>query len=136
MNSYTTQLTTKSSTGFFPPSLPQGGNSPSLCLASSTLGVIGCIMVRSLFLQSDVTLISIRSPSAEHIWWDQGTAMVQAGILPPYVPYPLDGGKQMLRLPAAGIETARMLVDETDGTSNEMFGSDWGVQDVTKENFQ
>ncbi|KAF8911887.1 hypothetical protein CPB85DRAFT_1302927 [Mucidula mucida] len=27
----------------------------------------------------------------EHIWWDQGTAMIQAGIMPSIVPFPLDG---------------------------------------------
>ncbi len=52
--------------------------------------------------------------------------MIQAGIMPSVVPFPLDGGKQMLRLPVAGVECAKMLVDETDGKSNEMFG--WGLQ--------
>ncbi|TFK74452.1 hypothetical protein BDN72DRAFT_955784 [Pluteus cervinus] len=63
----------------------------------------------------------------EHIWWDQGTVMVQAGIIPTHIPFPLGTGASSLRLPIAGVETARMLIDETNGTSNEMFGSSWGV---------
>lgn len=65
---------------------------------------------------------------AEHIWWDQGTALLQAGVLPTHVPYPTPDGNRTLRLPVAGSESARMLVDETDGTSNEMFGGEWGLQ--------
>ncbi|KAJ7581138.1 NTF2-like protein [Mycena floridula] len=64
----------------------------------------------------------------EHIWWDQATVLLQAGLIPSHVPFPLEGGQQTLRLPAAGVETARLLADETDGKSNEMFGSDWGIQ--------
>ncbi|THV05373.1 NTF2-like protein [Dendrothele bispora CBS 962.96] len=64
----------------------------------------------------------------EHIWWDQATALKQAGVLPSHLPYPYPDGKQKLRLPVAGVEAARLLVDETDGKSNEMFGSDWGIQ--------
>ncbi|KAE9400873.1 NTF2-like protein [Gymnopus androsaceus JB14] len=59
----------------------------------------------------------------EHIWWDQATALLQAGILPSY-------GQKRLRLPVAGAESARLLMNEMDGKSNEMFGSDWGVQDA------
>ncbi|KAK0446529.1 uncharacterized protein EV420DRAFT_1569793 [Desarmillaria tabescens] len=62
----------------------------------------------------------------EHIWWDQGTALLQAGLIPTQVPFPLEGGKQMLRLPVAGQECVRLLVNERDGKSNEMFG--WGIQ--------
>ncbi|RDB20497.1 hypothetical protein Hypma_012461 [Hypsizygus marmoreus] len=61
----------------------------------------------------------------EHIWWDQGTALRQAGILPTHVPYATPEGSQALRLPVAGAECAAMLVDEANGRSNEMFGSDW-----------
>ncbi|ESK93766.1 carboxymethylenebutenolidase [Moniliophthora roreri MCA 2997] len=62
----------------------------------------------------------------EHIWWDHATALLQAGVLPSHVPHGETG--QRLRLPVAGAEGARLLVDETDGTSNVMFGSEWGVQ--------
>lgn len=64
---------------------------------------------------------------AEHIWWDQASALMQVGALPSHVPYPSPDGKQVLRLPVAGAESARMLANETDGKSNEMFGKDWGV---------
>ncbi|KAF9268248.1 NTF2-like protein [Marasmius fiardii PR-910] len=53
----------------------------------------------------------------EHIWWDHASALFQAGILPSHVSH--EG--QKLRLPIAGVEGARLLVDETDGTSNEMI---------------
>ncbi|OAQ65257.1 dienelactone hydrolase [Pochonia chlamydosporia 170] len=59
----------------------------------------------------------------EHIWWDQGTALRQAGLLPTHLPGP-DG--RMLRLPVAGVECARLLVDETDGKSNEMIEGEIG----------
>ena len=56
--------------------------------------------------------------------------MLQAGILPSHVPFPLNsGGTSMLKLPVAGQETARLLANETDGKSNEMF--EWGL--VTSE---
>jgi carboxymethylenebutenolidase len=54
----------------------------------------------------------------EHIWWDQGTALRQAGLLPTHLPGPQG---QLLRLPVAGAECARLLADETDGRSNEMI---------------
>lgn len=63
----------------------------------------------------------------EHIWWDQATALRQAGILPSHLPYSGTGGGT-LRLPIAGAECAEMLLDERNGKSNEMMGDDWGVQ--------
>ena len=60
---------------------------------------------------------------SEHIWWDQGTALLQAGVLPSHVNHS-DG---QLRLPVAGEESSRLLLDETDGESNQMFGPEWGV---------
>ncbi|KAK1227944.1 hypothetical protein PQX77_009046 [Marasmius sp. AFHP31] len=62
----------------------------------------------------------------EHIWWDHASALLQAGVIPSHVPH----GDKKLRLPVAGVEGARLLVDETDGTSNEMIGTGWGTQDV------
>jgi carboxymethylenebutenolidase len=65
----------------------------------------------------------------EHIWWDQATVLRQAGILPTHVPYTvLSGLGGTLRLPVAGVECAHMLLDETNGKSNEMMGPDWGLQ--------
>lgn len=64
----------------------------------------------------------------EHIWWDQATVLRQAGILPTHLPYPTPEGNRSLRLPVAGPECAAMLADEANGTSNSMFGNDWGLQ--------
>ncbi|KAF5370068.1 hypothetical protein D9758_001389 [Tetrapyrgos nigripes] len=77
-----------------------------------------------------VAVVNVRGDRLyhEHIWWDQGTALMQAGIIPSHIPHPLPNGQQRLRLPVAGVECARLLVDETDGKSNEMMGSDWGLQ--------
>ncbi|KAG6850161.1 hypothetical protein H0H93_000288 [Arthromyces matolae] len=65
----------------------------------------------------------------EHIWWDQATALRQAGILPTHLAYPTPEGTKSLRLPVAGAESAAMLVDEAKGKSNVMFGNEWGLQD-------
>ncbi|KAL7914943.1 hypothetical protein GGI35DRAFT_474648 [Trichoderma velutinum] len=66
-----------------------------------------------------VGVINIRGDRLyhEHIWWDQGTVLRQLGILPTHLPY--EGG--VVKLPVAGVETARLLLDERDGTSNEMI---------------
>lgn len=74
-----------------------------------------------------IAVVNIRGDRlySEHIWWDQGTTLRQAGILPTHIPYPtLDS---TLRLPVTGAECAKMLIDG-GGESNEMFGSGWGVQ--------
>ncbi|EJT50072.1 hypothetical protein A1Q1_00727 [Trichosporon asahii var. asahii CBS 2479] len=73
-----------------------------------------------------IAVVNIRGDRLyhEHIWWDQATALQQAGFLPTYVPTPQ--GK--LRLPVGGNASADMLLDETAHESNEMFGPDWGVQ--------
>ncbi|KAJ7229019.1 NTF2-like protein [Mycena pura] len=59
----------------------------------------------------------------EHIWWDQGTACMQAGIIPTHVPFE---GK-MLRLPIAGVESATLLADERAVSPNEMLGPTYGI---------
>jgi carboxymethylenebutenolidase len=64
---------------------------------------------------------------SEHIWWDQGTVLLQAGLIPTHLPYPVPDGHRRIRLPVAGAESARLLADETDGKTNEMFGEEWGV---------
>lgn len=65
----------------------------------------------------------------EHIWWDQATALRQAGILPDHLPCSGPGGViGTLRLPIAGSECAHMLMDARNGKSNEMMGDDWGVR--------
>jgi carboxymethylenebutenolidase len=65
----------------------------------------------------------------EHIWWDQATALRQAGILPSHLPFndDVNGIKGSLRLPVAGVESAEKLVDESKGQSNQMFGPEWGL---------
>ncbi|KAJ7429034.1 NTF2-like protein [Mycena latifolia] len=63
----------------------------------------------------------------EHIWWDQGTACMQVGIIPTHVP--LNG--KTLRLPIAGVESATLLIDERAVPPNEMLGPAYGfVKDV------
>ncbi|KAF1975642.1 NTF2-like protein [Bimuria novae-zelandiae CBS 107.79] len=69
----------------------------------------------------------------EHIHWDQGTAMRQAGILPEWLryPYSIDGkesseGKRYeVRAPTTGVETARKLVDEGSLESNRLMETQW-----------
>ncbi|KAG4433053.1 hypothetical protein IFR05_011471, partial [Cadophora sp. M221] len=67
----------------------------------------------------------------EHIAWDQACVLRQLGLLPEYLPFPYplpDGrvpakGKRFeYRVPAAGVETATKLVDESSVVSNEMLG--------------
>ncbi|KAJ7067945.1 NTF2-like protein [Mycena amicta] len=59
----------------------------------------------------------------EHIWWDQGTACMQADIIPTHVQF--DG--KTLRLPIAGVESATLLADESAVPPNEMMGPAYGV---------
>ncbi|TRM68486.1 hypothetical protein BD626DRAFT_116868 [Schizophyllum amplum] len=63
----------------------------------------------------------------EHIWWDQGTALKQAGLMPDTVDVPGPNGVRKLKLPVADEACARLLVNESDGVCNEML--DWGFQD-------
>ncbi|KAL1681289.1 hypothetical protein EV122DRAFT_205851 [Schizophyllum commune] len=63
----------------------------------------------------------------EHIWWDQGTALKQAGLLPDILEVPTANGPRKLKLPVADEACARLLVNESDGVCNEML--DWGYQD-------
>lgn len=58
---------------------------------------------------------------AEHIWWDQATALKQAGILPVHLSYPTSQGPRVIRLPVVGAEAAVKLVDEISVASNGMF---------------
>ncbi|TKA25680.1 hypothetical protein B0A50_05775 [Salinomyces thailandicus] len=66
----------------------------------------------------------------EHIAWDQATVLRQLGLLPEYLPFPYalpDGrtpapGKHFeYQVPAAGIETAKKLRDESAVESNGLF---------------
>lgn len=72
----------------------------------------------------------------EHIAWDQATALRQLGLLPDYLPFPYQingcdpaGGKKFeYRLPVAGAESAKKLVDEGSVDSNGMF--EYGTREV------
>ncbi|KAF9451993.1 hypothetical protein P691DRAFT_772602 [Macrolepiota fuliginosa MF-IS2] len=78
-----------------------------------------------------IAVVNIRGDRLynEHIWWDQATALQQAGLLPTHLPFSgPNGTSSMLRLPVAGVECAHMLLDEAAGKSNEMIGIGWGVQ--------
>lgn len=65
----------------------------------------------------------------EHIGWDQATLLRQLGLMPEYLhfPYPVNGkepaaGKAFeYRVPTAGKDITRKLVDERSVESNGMF---------------
>ena len=76
----------------------------------------------------------------EHIAWDQGTVLRQLRLLPEYLPFPyaLPDGREPgnglgfeYRVPVAGVETARKMVDENALPSNEML--EYAVREVKKE---
>ncbi|GAB1318382.1 hypothetical protein MFIFM68171_08592 [Madurella fahalii] len=76
----------------------------------------------------------------EHIAWDQGTVLRQLKLLPEYLPFPyaLPGGKEPekgnrfeYRVPVAGVETARKLVDENSCPSNGLL--EFSVRETLKE---
>ena len=66
----------------------------------------------------------------EHISWDQATLLRQLGLMPEYLPFPYalpdgklpgEGKRFEYKVPTAGVETARKLVDERAVESNGMF---------------
>lgn len=64
----------------------------------------------------------------EHISWDQGTVLVQLGLIPEYLPYPYaikdqeTGAKFEYRVPVTGIDTAKKMLDRNSVESNQMMG--------------
>lgn len=56
----------------------------------------------------------------EHIWWDSGTALRQAGLLPTHVDY----NGSPLKLPVAGVEAAQLFRGEPVA-SNQMLDPEW-----------
>ena len=54
----------------------------------------------------------------EHITWDQGTTLMQVGMMPEYIS--LHG--QQFKTPVAGAETAAKLRDRNAVQSNHMLG--------------
>ena len=82
-----------------------------------------------------VSVVGVRGDRLchEHIHWDSGTALKQAGLLPEWVGFPggIEGeeaGKQFeVRLPVGGVETAGKLADEGCADSNGLMGKGWRV---------
>jgi carboxymethylenebutenolidase len=73
----------------------------------------------------------------EHIAWDQASVLVQLGLLPEYLPFPYTlpgrqepapGKKFEYRVPAAGADTAKKILDKNSVPSNKMF--DYTVREV------
>ncbi|KAI1346341.1 hypothetical protein F5Y01DRAFT_319866 [Xylaria sp. FL0043] len=84
-----------------------------------------------------VAVVNIRGDRLyhEHIHWDQGTALAQAGLLPSYLPFPYalpdpppPGKRFEYRVPVAGAESAAKLEDAGACASNGMF--DYAVREV------
>jgi len=73
-----------------------------------------------------VSVVCIRGSKLyhEHIYWDQASVLVQAGLLDPnLVPGPMKQ-KGLKRLPVYGVEAAEKVLDESSHPSNELL-SDW-----------
>ncbi|KAI0814095.1 hypothetical protein GGR55DRAFT_495633 [Xylaria sp. FL0064] len=83
-----------------------------------------------------VAVVNIRGDRLyhEHIHWDQGTALSQAGLLPSYLPFPYalpdapPGKRFEYRVPVAGADSAAKLEDAGAYASNGMF--DYAVREV------
>jgi hypothetical protein len=72
-----------------------------------------------------VSVVAIRGGKLyhEHIYWDQATILVQIGLLDPKL-IPDAFKDKVKRLPVAGRESARKVVDEDSEPSNELI-EDW-----------
>ena len=132
MNSYTLLPTTVSLIGSSQACLPQERSFQSLWLQLSMFVEIVYAMVRGYFLKYLFEIMP-RTLKIEHLWWDQATVLRQAGILPSFLPFSdpdadSGGASALLRLPVAGVECVHMLLDESKGRSNEMFGPEWGIK--------
>lgn len=60
----------------------------------------------------------------EHIYWDQASVLVQVGLIDPKLIPDTFKGKGAKRLPVAGKESARKVLDESNEPSNELM-DDW-----------
>ena len=69
-----------------------------------------------------VVVVCIRGTKLynEHIYWDQASVLVQVGLLDPKL---VPKGINAPRLPVAGREAARKVLDEGAVKSNELIGS-------------
>ena len=75
-----------------------------------------------------VAIVNIRGDRLyhEHITWDQATVLRQLGLLPEYLPFPYEvrgyeGKKLEVKVPVAGMETARKLQDQRSVESNTLI---------------
>jgi carboxymethylenebutenolidase len=60
----------------------------------------------------------------EHIAWDQGSVLVQCGLMPEYLPFSqpgANGEKIEYRVPVAGVEIAEKMRVKDSVESNGMF---------------
>ncbi|TVY83719.1 hypothetical protein LSUE1_G003387 [Lachnellula suecica] len=66
----------------------------------------------------------------EHIGWDQASVLVQLGLMPEYLPFPYalpdgtkpaEGKRFEYKVPAAGADSAKKILDRNSVPSNEMF---------------
>ncbi|BGP19996.1 hypothetical protein JCM10213_006773 [Rhodosporidiobolus nylandii] len=65
----------------------------------------------------------------EHISWDQATVLKQLDLLPTHFPSSTgDTVKPLVRLPVAGAETAKKLLDEVGVPSNKMLEAGWAEE--------
>jgi len=72
-----------------------------------------------------VSVVCIRGGKLyhEHIYWDQASVLVQLGLIDPmYIPAAFKG--KVDRLPVAGRESARKVLDEDTEPSNKLM-KDW-----------
>ena len=76
-----------------------------------------------------VSVVSVRGGKLhhEHIYWDQASVLVQIGLLDPELIPPKFKG-EVDRLPVAGAEAVRKVMDEESEPSNEML-LDWWEDD-------
>jgi len=72
-----------------------------------------------------VSVVCIRGGKLyhEHIYWDQASVLVQLGLLDPKL-IPDAFKDKVKRLPVAGVESARKVLDEASEPSNELI-EDW-----------
>lgn len=73
-----------------------------------------------------VSVVCIRGGKLyhEHIYWDQASVLVQIGLLDPrHIPPSFKG--KVDRLPVAGAESVRKVMDEDSEPSNDMLNAWW-----------
>ena len=73
-----------------------------------------------------VSVVCIRGGKLyhEHIYWDQASVLVQLGLIDPKLVPDAFKKKGVKRLPVAGKESARKVLDESGEPSNELI-DDW-----------